>query len=65
MGSVEPVARMVARELGAKLNVPALAFDFTSLWGHDLAGRAAAFQKLVQGGVAVNEALVTAGLLED
>ena len=65
MGSVEPVARIVARELGAKLDAPGLAFDFTNLWGHDLAGRAAAFQKLVQGGVAVNEALVTAGLLED
>ena len=29
----------------------------------DLAGRAQAFQKLVAGGVAVNEALATSGLL--
>ena len=31
----------------------------------DLAGRAQAFQKLVAGGVAVNEALVTSGLMAE
>ena len=35
----------------------------TGLWAHDLQGRAAAFQKLVAGGVSVNEALTTSGLL--
>ena len=40
-----------------------LKFD---LYNTDLAGRAQAFQKrLVAGGVAVNEALMTAGLLAD
>ena len=34
------------------------------MYNVDLAGRAQAFQKLVAGGVAINEALVTAGLLE-
>ena len=63
MGSVEPVARMVAMELGHKLDTPGLHFTFESLWAYDLAGRAQAFQKLVAGGVPVDEALATSGLL--
>ena len=41
-----------------------MSFDLQGLWAHDLAGRAAAFSKLVQGGVSVQEALITTGLLE-
>ncbi len=63
MSTVIPLARQVEAELTAKLDVPvALKFDGYPL---DLAGRAQAFQKLVAGGVAVNEALVTAGLLAE
>ena len=61
LGTVRPLARQLERELSAKLETEVrLQFD---LYNVDLAGRAQAFQKLVSGGVAVNEALVTAGLL--
>ena len=63
MGSIEPVSRCIAAELQDKLELQDVEFDFTSLWAHDLQGRAVAFQKLVAGGVPVNEALVTSGLL--
>ena len=62
MGPLAGLAAIVEAELAAKLEQP-VRLDFAGLWAHDLAGRAAAFQKLVAGGVAVNEALVTAGLL--
>ena len=63
LGTVLPLARMLETELAARLDVPVkLKFD---LYNVDLAGRAQAFQKLVAGGVSVNEALVTAGLLAE
>ncbi len=61
LGVVAPLARVLETELSDKLGVPVrLRFD---LYNVDLAGRAQAFQKLVAGGVAVNEALATSGLL--
>ena len=61
LGTVLPLARMVEHELSAKLETEVrLKFDAYPI---DLAGRAQAFQKLVAGGVAVTEALATAGLL--
>ena len=61
LGTVQPLARQLEAELSEKLETAVrLRFD---LYNVDLAGRAQAFQKLVAGGVAVNEALVTAGLL--
>ena len=58
---VLPLARQLETELSEKLETAVrLRFD---LYNVDLAGRAQAFQKLVAGGVAVNEALATAGLL--
>lgn len=61
LGTVQPLARLLAAELSAKLEAEiGLSFD---LYNVDLAGRAQSFQKLVAGGMAVNEALVTAGLL--
>ena len=63
MGTVKPLARLIEHELSARLETPVkLHLDD---YGRDLAGRAQAFQKLVAGGVAVNEALFTAGLLAD
>ena len=63
LGTVRPLARLLETELSEKLDAPVrLRFDNYPL---DLAGRAQAFQKLVAGGVAVSEALVTAGLLAD
>ena len=61
LGTVKPLARLLETELSEKLDAPIkLGFD---LYNVDLAGRAQAFQKLVAGGVAVNEALATSGLL--
>ena len=63
MGTVRPLARMLEAELSAKLETDVkLVFD---LYATDLAGRATTFQKLVAGGVSVNEALATSGLLSD
>ena len=62
-GTLRPVARMIADELAAKLDMPAPVFDFTALYASDLAGRASSFQKLVAGGVGLESALATTGLL--
>lgn len=63
LGTVQPLARVLEAELSAKLETDIrLRFD---LYNVDLAGRAQAFQKLVAGGVPVNEALATSGLLAD
>jgi len=52
---------VLEHELEARLEAPVrLRFDNYPL---DLSGRAQAFQKLVAGGVPVNEALATSGLL--
>ena len=63
MGSVEPLAQIVGEELGRKLDTPNLAFDFSGLWAHDLAGRAAAFQKLVAAGMDTQEAARVSGIM--
>ena len=61
LGTVLPLARLVEHELSLKLETPVkLRFDNYPL---DLAGRAQAFQKLVAGGVAVQEALIVSGLM--
>lgn len=61
LGTVQPLARMLSAELSEKFETTIrLRFD---LYNVDLAGRAQAFQKLVAGGVAVQDALITAGLL--
>lgn len=63
LGTVVPLARLLAHELSARLETEIrLRFDAYPL---DLAGRAQAFQKLVAGGVAVNEALAVSGLLAE
>ena len=62
MGSVEPVARMVALALGAKLDTPGLRFGFESLWAHDLAGRAASFKAMVTAGMEIERAVALSGL---
>ena len=64
MLSVEPLLKTVKAELEVKLET-SIEFDLTGLWTHDLQGRATSFQKLVAGGVSVNEALVTSGLMAD
>ena len=63
MQSVEPIADMIATEASEKLDA-GVEFDFTGLWAHDLAGRAAAFQKLVAGGMDPAKAAGVTGLME-
>ena len=63
LGTVLPLARILERELEAKLEADVqLRFDSYPL---DLAGRAQAFQKLVAGGMDVARAAATTGLLSD
>ena len=62
-GAVIPVSRIVARELADKLDAPGLAFDFGGLYASDVVGRAAAFSRMVQGGMDVSEAASLSGLI--
>ena len=63
LNTVLPLARLLEAELSEKLEGDVrLTFDNYPM---DLAGRAQAFGKLVAGGVAVTDALVTSGLLAD
>lgn len=61
MGSLEPLAATLAGELSEKLETP-VAFDFSGLWAHDLAGRAQALGKLKDAGIDLAEARKLAGL---
>ena len=61
LSSVLPVAGLIEAELLARFET-SVRFNF-DMYATDLAGRAQAFQKLVAGGVAVNEALQVSGLL--
>ena len=63
MGSVEPLAKIVAAELADKLDAPGLAFDFAGLWAHDLAGRAQSFKQMVTAGMDLQKAAALSGLM--
>ena len=64
-GTVSPLANLVVTELVAKLDTPSLTLSFDKLFASDLSGRARAFQSLVNGGMAVDQAAGLAGLLVD
>ena len=62
LGTVRPLARLLAAELTAKLEADfRLSFD---LYNVDLAGRAQSFQKMVAGGMDLAKAAGLAGLME-
>ena len=63
-GSVDPVARLVAQELSAKLET-AVSLDLSSLHASDVQGRARAFSSLVSAGMPIAEAASVTGLLGD
>ena len=65
MGRVEPLARTWAGELSRKLDAPGLVLSFRELWAHDQAGRAAAFAKLVFGGMSLADAAAASGVLSE
>ena len=62
MGSVEPLLKVFGEECERKLETR-IDFDLTGLWAHDLQGRAAAFQKMVQGGMDLAKAAGVSGLM--
>ena len=49
-------------EVSAKLMTP-VKFDFSGLWAHDIAGRAQAFNRLVAGGMPIEQAAGVSGIL--
>ena len=59
--SIVPVARLVASEIQAKLEVE-VQFDFDSLFAADIGARARAVSQLVSSGMALDRALKTVGL---
>ena len=61
--TIEPLGRMVEAELSAKLETK-IGLDFSSLYAHDLAGRARAFQSMVGGGMELERAAALSGLME-
>ena len=61
-GGVQPVADLVAAELGAKLDVRGLRLTFDRLFASDVQGRARAFQSLTGGGMPADRAAELAGL---
>ena len=65
LATIVPVARAVGDELRVKLDSPAIALDFTGLYGHDLAGRARALAAMVAAGVPLAAAQAIAGLADD
>ena len=62
MGAVEPLLGIVAQEVEAKLETR-VTFDLSSLWAHDLAGRASSFKAMVTAGMDVERAAGLAGLM--
>ena len=64
MGAVEPLLGIVAQEVEAKLETR-VSFDLSSLWAHDLAGRASSFKAMVTAGMDVAKAAGLAGLMAD
>ena len=64
MGAVEPLLEIVGEELERKLETT-ISFDLTGLWAHDLQGRASAFQKMVQGGMGLEQAAAASGVLNE
>ena len=61
MGAVEPLLAIVAQEVAAKLETR-VTFDLSSLWAHDLAGRASAFKGFVASGATFDSAAAECGL---
>ena len=62
-GTITPLAKIVSEELSAKFETP-IALSFDQLFAADLAGRARAFQSLVNGGMDVGKAAGLAGLMQ-
>ena len=64
MGPLQGLARIIEAEIMDKLMTP-VKFDFSGLWAHDIQGRASAFQRLVAGGMSIEQAVAASGILMD
>ena len=64
MGPLAGLARIIESEIADKLMTP-VKFDFSGLWAHDIQGRAQAFNRLVQGGMSIEQAAGASGVLMD
>ena len=53
-GTILPVSRVIAHEIGRKLDAPTLALSFDALRAEDIAGRARAYRALVGNGDTAN-----------
>ena len=62
MGAVEPLLELVVEELERKLETR-ISFDLSNLMAHDVVGRSQAFQRMIQGGLSVDDALAKSGLM--
>ena len=60
---VSPLSRIVASEVADKLDMPGLSMSFEALYGSDTLGRASAFKRMVEGGMAVEKAASLSGLV--
>ena len=63
LSAVEPLARKWTVEIEKKLNVRGVKFSFRSLNAHDIIGRASSFKRLVEGGMGIDAAASTSGVL--
>ena len=63
LGTVQPLAKLLARELTDQLGTPVTLRP--DKYPTDLAGRASAFKALMTGGMDIAAAVATAGLLAD
>ena len=59
--TVQPVAKVIAAELSAKLETP-VRLTFADLYAHDVVGRAAAYRQMRQAGMSDDDARRIAGL---
>ena len=62
MGPLAGLAAIIESEIADKLMTP-VKFDFSGLWAHDIQGRAQAFNRLVQGGMSIEQAAGASGVL--
>ena len=62
MGPLAGLAAIIEAEIADKLMVP-VKFDFSGLWAHDIQGRAQAFNRLVAGGMSIEQAAGASGVL--
>ena len=62
VGAVSPMSKVIAAELGTKLNAPAMGFEFGELAAADIASRGRALRTMTEAGIGLEDARALAGL---